>query len=91
MIKRFFAAAIIAVAAFIPAAAQAGSGFLGQFGQMSAAADLGTMLYSGAAGLYADLRFEADLKRNIGFLNPYLGARLLYGFTGNSGHSESDI
>lgn len=89
--KRFLAAAMIAAAALIPAAAQAELGFFGQLGQMSMAADIGAMCYSGAAGLSADLRFETDIKRSIGFLSPYLDAKLLYGFTGNSVHSESDI
>jgi len=89
--KRFLAAAMIAAAALIPAASQAKPGFLGQLGQMSAMADLGAMCYSGAAGISTDLRFEADIKRSIGVFSPYLGARLLYGFTGNSAHGESDI
>lgn len=89
--KRFLAAAMIAAAALIPAASQAKPGFLGQLGQMSAMADLGAMCYSGAAGISTDLRFETDIKRSIGVFSPYLGARLLYGFTGDSAHGESDI
>jgi hypothetical protein len=88
--KRFLAAAMIA-AALIPAAAQARPGLLGQLGQMSAGADFGAMCYSGAAGISTDLRFDADIKRSMGIFSPYLGARLLYGFTGNSVHGESDI
>lgn len=88
--KRFLAAAMIA-AALIPAAAQAKPGFFGQLGQMSATADLGAMCYSGAAGISTDLRFNADIKRGIGIFSPYLDARLLYGYTGNSAHGESDI
>lgn len=89
--KRFLAAAMIAVAALIPAAAQAKPGFLGQLGQMSTAADLGAMCYSGAAGISAGLRFETDIKRSIGVFSPYLGAKLLYGCTSSSAHGESDI
>jgi hypothetical protein len=89
--KRFLAAAMIAAAALLPAAAQAKPGFFGQLGQMSAAADLGAMCYSGAAGISTDLRFEADIKRSIGFFSPYLGAKLLYGFTSDSAHGESDL
>jgi hypothetical protein len=89
--KRLWAAAMLAVATLIPAAAQAKPGVLGRLGRMSAAADLGAMCYAGAAGISTDLRFDAEIKRSIGIFSPYLGAKLLYGYTGNSAHGESDV
>lgn len=91
MKKRFLVAAMIAAATLIPATVQAEPGFFGQLGQMSAGADLGAVFYSGAAGFSIDLRLDADIGRSVGIFSPYVGARLLYGFTSGSAHSESDV
>jgi hypothetical protein len=91
LMKRLLATALIAAASLIPAAGQALPGFLGYIGQMSAAADLGTILHSDAAGISLDLRFDADLKHSVGFFSPYMGAKLLYGYTSDTSHGESDI
>jgi hypothetical protein len=89
--KRLVAAAILAAASLLTASAQALPGILGHIGQMSAAADLGTILHSDAAGISIDLRFDADLKPSIGIFSPYAGAKLLYGYTSDASHGESDI
>lgn len=89
--KRFLATAMIAAATLIPVAAQAKPSYLASIGRMSAAADLGAICYADAAGVSTNLRFGADIKRSIGIFSPYIGAKLLYGFTRNSAHGESDI
>jgi hypothetical protein len=82
---------MLAAASLLTVSAQTLPGILGHIGQMSAAADLGTILHSDAAGISIDLRFDADLKPNIGIFSPYAGAKLLYGYTSDAGHGESDI